>query len=471
MNFNDTAALTDQIVEAVKKQIDERMIRAGMRMPSIRKLAQEIKVSRFTVVQAYDRLVAMAYLNSRQGSGFYVAHRSKTYSSRQTIYKLDRAIDVLWLLRSSLQEKSSVAMPGDGWLPGSWLDEAGIRRSLRMLSGKSGDFLTAYGDPAGYLPLRELLHYRLAEIGIKSIPAQIVLTKGATHALDLLTRYFVRSGDTVLVDDPGHFILFGALKSLGAKIVGVPWGPDGPDTITMESLIREHRPKMYFTNTILHNPSGASISQAVAYRVLKLAEKFNLLIVEDDIYGDFHPSVMTRLATLDQLERVIYIGSFSKTISASVRVGFLACKDKIAESLTDLKLLTGFTTSEIGERLVYQLLIDGYYRKHLDKLRGRLQIEREKAVRTLEKMGFTLYLEPEGGMFLWAKLNDTIDAAEMAALTSKRGITLAPGSLFQPQQEASPWLRFNVASFESPLASEVLSEAVLKLTTTPKDRN
>jgi DNA-binding transcriptional MocR family regulator len=231
----------------------------------------------------------------------------------------------------------------------------------------------------------------------------------------------------------------------------------------MEAMIREHRPKMYFTNTVLHNPTGASISQAVAYRVLKLAERFNLLIVEDDIYGDFHPSVMTRLATLDQLERVIYIGSFSKTISASLRVGFLACKGNIAENIADLKLLTGFTTSEIGERLVYQLLIDGYYRKHLDKLRGRLQIAREKAVCTLEKIGFVPYLEPEGGIFVWAKLPDMVDAADIASMASAKGVTLAPGGLFSPQQGSSRWFRFNVASFEDSLSSEVLSEIVLNL--------
>ena len=463
IDSNSKDLLTDQIVNAIKDQIDKRMIRTGMQLPSIRKFALDHRISRFTVVQAYDRLVAMAYLNSRRGSGFYVAPRHRTPSSRQSVYKLDRAIDVLWLLRNSLQGKSSSAMPGDGWLPGSWLDEAGIKRSLRTLSGRTGEFLTAYGTPEGYLPLREVLQHRLSEIGVRSTPAQIVLTKGATHALDLLARYFIRPGDHVLVDDPGHFILFGALKSLGANIVGVPWGPEGPDTTMMEAMIREHRPKMYFTNTVLHNPTGASISQAIAYRVLKLAERFNLLIVEDDIYGDFHPSVMTRLATLDQLERVIYIGSFSKTISASTRVGFLACKGSIAESITDLKLLTGFTTSEIGERLVYQLLIDGYYRKHLDKLRGRLQIAREKAVCTLEKIGFVPYLEPEGGIFVWAKLPDSVDAADIASMASEKGVTLAPGGLFLPQQGSSPWFRFNVASFEDSLSSEVLSEIVLSL--------
>lgn len=450
LDSHSSIPLIDQIVSAVGKQVDERALRAGLRLPSIRKFAVDHGVSRFTVVQAYDRLVAMGYLNSRQGSGFYVAPRPRPHTSGKPPLKLERAMDVLWLLRNALQQPDTQPMPGAGWLPGSWMDEAGIQRSLRTLSRKSGEFLTAYGLPGGYLPLRELLQHRLAEIGVPADAGQIVLTKGATHALDLVARYFIRPGDAVLVDDPGYFIQFGALKSLGAKIVGVPWKLDGPDTAAMEALILEHSPKLFFTNSVLHNPTGASISQAVAYRVLQLAEKHDLLIVEDDIYGDFHPDRVTRLATLDQLDRVIYVGSFSKTVSASLRVGYLACKRDIAEHLVDLKLLTGLTTAEIGERLIHQLLTDGYYRKHLDKLRGKLQGAREQVSVKLEKLGLQLYVEPEGGMFIWVNMGEQTNVVEMASAAAARGIMLAPGNLFRPHQEPSHWMRFNVAACNDP---------------------
>ena len=461
LDSHDSVPLIGQIIAAVKAQIDDRALRPGARMPSIRKFAQTHRVSRFTVVTAYDRLVAMGYLSSRQGSGFYVVPRTKAPLARTAPYKLDRAMDVLWLLRNALLQPAPRPMSGAGWLPSAWMDEAGIQRSLRALSRQGGDFLTGYGTPGGYLPLREILQHRLADIGIGAEPSQIVLTKGATHALDLIARYFIRPGDTVLVDDPGYFILFGALKSLGAKIVGVPWNVDGPDTRAMEALLETHRPKIFFTNTVLHNPTGASISQAVAHRVLQLAEKYQLMIVEDDIYGDFHPAPMTRLATLDQLNRVIYISSFSKTISASLRVGFLVCERDIAEHLTDLKLLTGLTTSEIGERLIYQLLTDGYYRKHMEKLRSRLHAARQRVMHKLENIGFHLYHEPEGGMFLWAKLTDATNVLEIASLAASKGIMLAPGNLFRPHQEPTPWLRFNVASSEDAQTLRFL-EAVVK---------
>jgi len=457
LDSNSPTPLTDQIVTAIGKLVEERALRAGSRLPSIRDFATRHAVSRFTVVQAYDRLVALGLLQSRPGSGFYVAARPFPDLAGEAPLKLERAVDVLWLLRNALRQAAGEPLPGAGWLPASWMEEAGIRRSLRALAGKGGDFLTGYGHPAGYPPLRELLQRRLADIGVTADAGQILLTKGAAHALDLVARYFLRPGDTVLVDDPGYFILFGALKSLGAKLVGVPWKPDGPDTAALEALAREHRPKLFFTNTVLHNPTGAAISQATAYRVLQVAEKHDFLIVEDDIYGDFHPGSPARLATLDQLERVIYLGSFSKTISAALRVGYVACKREIAADLADIKLLTGLTTSEVVERLIHQLLTDGHYRKHLDRLRGRLREAREKTLRNLEKLRLSPYVEPEGGMFVWADLGEQGNPVKIAGIAAEKGIMLAPGNLFRPHQEPSTWMRFNVAACQEPAFYEAFA--------------
>lgn len=445
LDSNDSLPLIDQIVNGVKKLVDERAIRPGSRMPSIRGFAQDHGISRFTVVQAYDRLVAMGYMQSRQGSGFYVSPRPKPQESLAGGCEPDSAVDIVWLLRNSLEHRSSRTMPGAWWLPASWMVETGIKKSLRALSLRDGEFLTAYGTPSGYLPLRELLRHRLLDIGVTVDHSQIVLTSGVTHAMDLVARYFIRAGDAVLVDDPGYFILFGGLQSFGARIVGVPWNADGPDVEAMEALIREHRPKLFFTNTILHNPTGATISQPVAYRMLQLAEKYDLILVEDDIYGDFHPAAATRLATLDQLRRVIYVSSFSKSVSASLRVGYLVCNPALAANLCDVKLLTGLTTSEISERLMHQLLTEGHYRKHLDKLRTKLQLARARTIARLEDLGFTLHCEPAGGMFVWAKRDDLANTAEVAGLAAGKGIMLAPGNMFRPHQEPSPWFRFNVA--------------------------
>jgi DNA-binding transcriptional MocR family regulator len=164
------------------------------------------------------------------------------------------------------------------------------------------------------------------------------------------------------------------------------------------------------------------------------------------------------LATLDQLDRVIYVNSFSKTLSASVRVGYLACRPDLAQTLVDLKLLSGLTTSEINERLIHQVLSEGHYRKYMERLRGRLQVARENTLSQLERCGLRVYTEPEHGMFVWARLNDgDYNAGELANLALRQEIMLAPGNIFRPHQQPTPWLRFNVAFCGDPAIFEFLT--------------
>lgn len=446
LNPLDPVPLVEQIVVGIRRLAEERALRAGTRLPSIRNFAVQHGVSRFTVVDAYDRLVALGYLASRRGSGFYVASRQPVEMPLASTCRLEKADDVLWLLHNTFQDVPGAVRPGCGWLPSSWMDGNSIQKSLNELSRKSGEFLTGYGDVSGYLPLRQqLVHKHLADIGVGAEVRQVIMTNGATHGLDLAARLLIRPGDTVLVDDPGYYTLFGYLKTLGARLLGVPRNVNGPDVERMEQLIQEFQPKLFFTNTVLHNPTGTSTSLAVAHQILQLAEKHGLYIVEDDIYGDFHPSNAPRLATLDQLKRVIYISSFSKTISSSLRVGFIACNQELATRLLDLKLLSGLTTSEITQRVMHQILLEGRYRKHIERVRSRLQEKRGQVIQQLEQCGLQLHAEPAGGMFIWARLPEGRNAAEIATLAAQENIMLAPGNLFRPYQEPSPWMRFNVA--------------------------
>jgi len=460
INPQDSVPLVEQIVTGIKQQVEQRVLRTGTRLPSIRDFAVLHNISRFTVVDAYDRLVALGYLLSRRGSGFYVAPLNKPEETVANTSYLDRADDVLWLLHNTFRDVPNAIRPGCGWLPKDWLNEKVIQKSLNELSRKSGYFLTGYGDVSGYLPLRQQLAQKnLADIGIHAEAQQILMTNGASHGLDLVARLLIKPGDLVLVDDPGYYTLFGLLKSMGARIMGVPRQLNGPNVSVLQQLLQEHKPKLFFTNTVLHNPTGTSTSLAVAHQILQLAEKYGLYIVEDDIYGDFHPQNATRLAALDQLNRVIYVSSYSKTISASLRVGFIACHPELASRLLDLKLLTGLTSSEINQRVMYQILVEGRYRKHMEKVRSRLEVKRAQVIRALEECGLTIHTEPAGGMFVWVKLANDKNAAQIASEAARNNIMLAPGSLFRPYQEPSSWLRFNVAHCEDEKVFELLHKA------------
>ena len=444
--------LVEQITGFLRTRIDERALRAGTRMPSIRRFAEDNGVSRFTVVEAYDRLVAQGYLESRRGSGFYVRERPQPVRRAEPREPAATRIDVVWLLHHLYAGNDSrdVLLAGSGCLPESWLDEEMLQSGLRALSRREPSALTGYGTPRGYAPLRNLLQVHLAELEIRAEPDNIVLTAGASHALDLVARYFLQPGDAVMVDDPGYYVLFGRLAAMGMRPIGVPRGGDGLDVERLEALAKEHKPKLFMTNSVLHNPTGTSLGAADAFRVLRLAEAHDFHIVEDDILADLHPGRAHRIAQLDQLNRVIYVGSFSKTLGAGLRVGYLAAHPDLARDLTAQKMLAGLTTPELGERLVYQVLSDGYYRKHVDHVRARLARSLEPAMRNLERAGLTLFHEPAAGMFMWAHAGEHRDAEALAAAAQSEGIILAPGSLFSPSQARSPWMRFHVAYAGSP---------------------
>src|SRR3954469_14960000 len=149
----------------------------------------------------------------------------------------------------------------------------------------------------------------MADRGIEVSPEHIMLTESSTQAIDLLCRFLIEPGDAVLVDDPCYFNFHALLRAHRAKVIGVPQTPSGPDIDLFAQALAEHRPRLYITNSALHNPTGATLSPVVAHRVLKLAGQYDLTIVEDDIFADFETAPAPRLAAFDGLERVVHIGS------------------------------------------------------------------------------------------------------------------------------------------------------------------
>jgi len=457
--------LVEQIVAWYAARIDERVIRPGARMPSIRQFAAEHQVSRFTVVEAYDRLIARGYLESRRGAGFFVRERNPAAAlaaARAWADAPSSRVDAVWLLRNMFKRLPPRDMPGGGVLPPDWLDAGLIASSLRALGQQNASPLLDYGHPQGYLPLRQQLQLKLAELEIGVRAEQILTTNGVTQGLDLIAQHLLEPGDAVLVDEPSWFLLFGRYAQLGARIIGVPRMADGPDLERLRVLASEHRPRLFVTSSVLHNPTSTAMSSAKAFQVLRLAEEFDFRVVEDDVYCDLHPGPAvqgsTRLAALDQLQRVIYVGGFSKTLAANLRVGFVACAPELARELTDLKMLIGLTTPELGERIVYRVLSEGQYRRQLQRVRDRLARAREPVLRALERLGMRAFATPPVGMFLWVDAG--VDTNPVAQAMLERGFLMAPGSLFLPDQRPSTWMRFNLATSGNPRMLEQLAQVL-----------
>ena len=445
---------------AIRQRIAGRSLMPGDKLPSIRSFADLMQMSTSTIVEAYDRLAAEGFIQSRPGSGFYVASATIPLTLSEVGPKLDRAIDPFWVSRQTLEASESALKPGCGWLPPSWLPEKGIRKALRTVSRGDTSLLTEYGAPLGSLPLRQLIARRMADLGIETSLNQIMLTESGTQAIDLLCRLLLEPGDTVLVDDPCYFNFHALLRAHRANIVSVPYTPSGPDMELFEQTLAEHKPRLYITNSGIQNPTGATLSPAKAHRVLKLAERFGLTIIEDEIFADFEHSVAPRLAAFDGLDRVIHIGSFSKTLSASVRCGFVAARSDWIEKLIDMKIATSFGGGNLAAELVFNVLRDGSYRKHMEALKLRLSRSMSKVNSQLKSLGIEPWLVPQSGMFLWSRLPDEINAADIARDALSKNIVLAPGNVFSLSQSATSFLRFNVSQCQDDRIFETLRTSI-----------
>jgi len=432
-----------ELVDAMRHEIETGVRPAGSRLPSIRACARERGASRYTVVEAYERLAASGYIVSRPGAGFFVGARRRRSpaSGKGTGYHFH---DVALLIRDVLEAGDNLLKLGGPWFPDDWIDTDAMQSITRGLARGGASHLLRYGVPKGYLPLRDQLQTDLRAIGIEADAEQIVLTNGSSHAFDLVIRRFLKPGDCVLVEDPGYYNLFGYLRLCGIKLIGVPRRVDGPDIAALRLAAAQHRPKLFFVQSVLQNPTGSDIRPQGLHRILQAAAEFDFRVVEDDTYGDLALNASPRLATLDQLDRVIYVKSFSKTLSGSMRVGMLASSPALADELANVKILSCISTSEFVERFVYRMLVEGHYRKFIERLNVRLADARARAMNLLQEGGMEIFAIPAGGNLIWARFPRIEDCETLVPMARELGIILGAGKAFRPNLEPSPYMRVNV---------------------------
>ncbi|MDD1014908.1 PLP-dependent aminotransferase family protein [Pseudomonas rubra] len=455
LDRHSSLPLVQQLTEQLQAWIETQRLRPGSRLPSIRQLAREHNVSQSCVIEAYDRLVAAGWLQARHGAGFFVAEQRLKVPLVDAPIR-DEAFAGRW--QQFTQDPAELLNLCCGWVPTSWRATEAIAQAVRQVSRGVLEDLIDYCPPLGLASLRSQLHKGLGQIGIEAAPEQILTTQGASHALDLLVRTLLRPGDKVLVERPGYYNLFSLLRQHQVEMLEVPRTPHGPDLLALEALLKEHRPRCLYINSLYQNPTGSSLSPKVAYRLLELAREHDLLIIEDDIYADFQDGAVTRLATLDAEQRVIYLASFSKTLSSSLRVGYLVGRPELVARLAELKMVSGLGTSRFTEQVVAQMLGNGSYRKSTARLRLRLAQHMAKALGQLEAYGWEVFTEPYGGMFVWARCPGR-SFAELNCEAQACSVLLAPGSAFDPQGADSDWLRINVAYAQDLRAQAFLQSA------------
>ncbi len=440
-------ALALRFAERVKAQ----QLPPGARLPSVRQCARLHGVSPTTVVAAYDRLQAQGLIEARRQRGYFVRANARWPLVSADLGggelgaaapQLAPPVDAHALIRGMFQQADRPPGPGMGTLPEAWLDAPLLQRALRHAL-RDVDACLRYGDPAGEPHFRAVLAHQLNRLGIVAAPAQIVTSVGATHALDIIARTLLRAGDTVLVDEPGWAVEFARLSHMGMRLLPVPRGADGPDLNVMARLLQVQRPRLYVTVSVLHNPTGNSLSLASAHQILKLAEAHDLQIVEDDTYAWLGTGHEPRLAALDGLQRTIYVSGFSKILAPDWRVGYLAAPPAIAKRCVDTKLLMTLTAPSLFERALTWLLEQGLLRRHAERVTTQLEAARTRVVKLARESGCE-FVAPPQGLFGWCDTH--VDTAALAALLAEDNWLVAPGHLFLAAPQTSRLMRVNFAT-------------------------
>ena len=465
--------LTEQLTQRYAEHIRQRLLAPGARLPSVRECARRHAVSPYTVVAAYDQLQAPGLVEAKRQRGFFVratvagasSARPGPRSAAGDASPRPLPNSATALIRAMFQAPGAQPMPGLGTLPADWLDAPMLAAAMRRATSTRQVEATAlqYGDPAGERRLREALVLKLADLGVAASAQQIVTTIGATHALDVVTRTLLRSGDSVLVDEPGWSVEYARLAALGMRVLPVPRGENGPDVAVMRRLIEAQkpagRPRLYVTVSVLHNPTGASLDLQSAHRVLQLAAEFDLHIVEDDTYAHLAPAHAPRLAALDALERTVYISGFSKILTPNWRVGFLAAPPALIDRLVDTKLLSTLTTPGAGELAMAHCLEQGWLRRHAERVAERLAAARSRTVRLAEAHGCRFAAEPRG-LFGWVDAGVDTERLAVALLDDW---LIAPGTLFHAEPRPTTLMRINFATSQEARFWKALAAARARL--------
>jgi DNA-binding transcriptional MocR family regulator len=479
--------LAEQLSGHYAARIRQRLLLPGARLPSVRESARRHHVSPSTVVAAYDQLLAQGLVEAKRQRGFFV-RESDTMSPRgangskaaaeagpsatrleiTTEMPLPRPpaplrpppVDATALIRGMFAADAQHPAPGLGTLPAEWLDTAMLQTALRRVmapapsarssrgpghagaSAGASSYLS-YGEPAGDSRLRHALSQRLADFGVRATPQQIVTANGATHALDIVSRGLLSPGDAVLVDEPGWSVEFARLTQLGMRLLPVPRGVDGPDLAAMDALAKAHHPRLYVTVSVLHNPTGTSLSLASAHQVLRLAELHDFRIVEDDTYAHLAPAHAPRLSALDGLRRTIYVSGFAKILAPGWRVGYLAAPPDLVERFVDVKLLGTLTTPALLEQAVAVCLEQGWLHRHAERVIARLGAARARSVKLALAAGCR-FVTPPSGLFGW--VDTGVDTERLATDMLDQGWLIAPGTVFHARRRPSTLMRINFAT-------------------------
>lgn len=442
--------LSLQIEQQLMELLSQGRVATGVRLPAIRVLASQLGVSANTVVAAYDRLVAEGHVEARGRLGYFTRPSGAIADPVGSGMEVGLDPDAAWLAQQADEAPADVLQASIAALPPSWLADAVPARVLHRASVELTGGMATRCPPQGWPPLRERLATLMRMRGIPVDASQVLTTTGATQAIELICRAFLKPGDTVIVEDPGYHLMADRLRRAGVHMALVRRHPHGWDLAQFERIVDEVRPKMVFVQPALHNPTGWSASPDSMFRLLSIATRAAMLVVEDDVWGHLLPGSATTLAQLGGPSKVIYCSSFCKVLAPALRVGYISADTELLRPMLREKLFSALYGPALTEAVMTELLATGTVRKHLDRLQQRLAQARQACLTSLKESGVTFDEPARAGLFLWGKLPNGRRFEDVQADAQAHGVQLAGGRTFGSQADSQASVRFNVVHAQHP---------------------
>ncbi len=428
-----------RLADRVEELIAGGSFRAGDRLPSVRSLSRDWRVSVTTAIGAYSLLEDRGLVEPRPRSGYYVKAR------RLAPERLPQRVEVeggpLEVGCAEITERImdatylpgvvpfGAAVPGEAIFPSAKL--ASLHASAVRAAGAAA---FEYSMPPGLPALRVELAKRLLNAGIAVTPDEILVTSGAMDAVLLALKSTCEPGEVVAVESPTYFGILNLVRELGMKAVELPVAADrGVCAESLAEAFASHPVKACILQPNFHNPVGSLVPDAEKRRLVELARKHHVVLIEDDLYGDLHHDGKrpASLKAFDPGDTVIHCGSFSKSLAPGLRVGWIV-PGRRSHRIKSLKYATSLANATASELVVAEFLKSGGVERHLRKVR-RLYARQTQEIREAILAQFPPEIRvtrPEGGFVLWCQMPEGFDSEEFALAALRRRISVVPGTLF-----------------------------------------
>ncbi|HEY2491965.1 MAG TPA: PLP-dependent aminotransferase family protein [Paenibacillus sp.] len=442
-----------QVYEFILNRIKRGEWAVHDKLPSIRLLAEELKVHRLTVFKAYRRLTEDGKVYVKDKSGYYVSVEGllpeDAGDAVVSSYLLSNPLSDIQRIPAKYQFSQALIDPN--LLPNLYLSDY-VKKVFDMYPKVMGTYSTVQGDDE----LRESLSQHFREHHRLQISAEeLLITSGAQQAINLIAKIMLGPMDSVLVERPTYGVALEIFRREGARLVPVNITPCGYDLDEVEALMAKHKPRMFYMNPTHHNPTGYTVPAWQRKLLVELAERYRCLLLEDDPFRDIYFGEKPPLPffAYDTEGWVIYISSFSKYVAPGLRICAVACRFPFMDRLITSKSLADNGTPLLNQKIFLHYYTSPRLQQHLGKLRIALQVHKEIMEEELSMTGWE-WTAPKGGLNLWVKLPDQLSAEVLFRKSMEQSIAFVPGEICDPLGELKSWIRLSYSFANEALLRE-----------------